>query len=154
MATTRPGAPPRAAKSAAKPASKPAAKHSSRPRGLAPPQKLSPAARKAATQGIPAAEARAVARSEPVAPKIKRGKTARPLAKERIAALLDALRRTYPNVVLAGGLTTPQLAVRSLLAAFSSAALLLLLDRSDGSLRTSCCAVSAANSVSKLSNGA
>jgi endonuclease-3 len=34
-------------------------------------------------------------------PKPKRGKTAKPLAPERIAAILDALRKTYPNVVCA-----------------------------------------------------
>jgi endonuclease III len=43
---------------------------------------------------------RAIAASEPVA-KGRRGKTTKPLAPERIAAILDALRRTYPNVVCA-----------------------------------------------------
>ena len=52
-------------------------------------------------QGVPAARARAIAVTEPVAPKVKRGKTAKPLAPERVAAILDALRRTYPNVVCA-----------------------------------------------------
>ena len=47
------------------------------------------------------AKARAIARSEPVAAKLKRGKTARPLAPERVAAILDALRKTYPGVVCA-----------------------------------------------------
>ena len=42
----------------------------------------------------------AIAASEPVS-KGKRGKTTKPLAPERIAAILDALRRTYPNVVCA-----------------------------------------------------
>jgi endonuclease III len=68
---------------------------------LTPPQKLKPAARKAALDGVPAAKARAIAMSEPVAPKVKRGKTAKPLAPERVKAILDALRKTYPNVVCA-----------------------------------------------------
>jgi len=68
---------------------------------LTPPQKLKPAARKAAVKGVPAAKARAIAAKEPVAAKIKRGKTAKPLAPERIAAILDALRKTYLNVVCA-----------------------------------------------------
>lgn len=69
--------------------------------GLPPPQKLSPAARKAAIEGVPAPKARAIAAKEPVAPKLTRGKTKKPLAPERIAAILDALRQTYPNVVCA-----------------------------------------------------
>jgi endonuclease-3 len=68
---------------------------------LKPPQKLKPAARKLSVEGVSAAKARAIASKEPVAKKIKRGKTARPLAPERIAAILDALRKTYPNVVCA-----------------------------------------------------
>ena len=47
------------------------------------------------------AKARAIAKSEPVAAKVKRGKTARPLAPERVAAILDALRKTYPGVICA-----------------------------------------------------
>jgi endonuclease-3 len=47
------------------------------------------------------AKARAIAKSEPVAAKVKSGKTARPLAPERVAAILDALRKTYPGVVCA-----------------------------------------------------
>jgi endonuclease III len=47
------------------------------------------------------AKARAIAKSEPVAAKVMRGKTARPLAPERVAAILDALRKTYPGVVCA-----------------------------------------------------
>jgi endonuclease III len=70
-------------------------------KALVPPQRLKPAARKAAIEGVPVARAKAIAASEPVAPKIKHGKTARPLAPERIAAILDALRKTYPNVVCA-----------------------------------------------------
>jgi endonuclease-3 len=47
------------------------------------------------------AEARAIAASEPVAPKAKRGKTANPLAPERVAAILDGLEKAYPNAVCA-----------------------------------------------------
>ena len=47
------------------------------------------------------AKARAIAATEPVAPKIKRGKTKKPLAPERVAAILDALVKTYPGVVCA-----------------------------------------------------
>jgi endonuclease-3 len=46
-------------------------------------------------------KARTIDASEPVAPKVKRGKTARPLAPERIAAILDALRKAYPDAVCA-----------------------------------------------------
>jgi len=45
--------------------------------------------------------ARAIAATEPVSPKIKRGKTANPLAPERVAAILDGLEKTYPNAVCA-----------------------------------------------------
>jgi endonuclease-3 len=69
-------------------------------KGLTPPQKLKSATRKAAIEGVPPKKARAIAKSEPVA-KGKRGKTAKPLAPERIGAILDALRKTYPNVVCA-----------------------------------------------------
>jgi endonuclease-3 len=48
-----------------------------------------------------AVKARAIAASEPVAPKKKPGITKRPLAPERIEAILDALAKTYPNVVCA-----------------------------------------------------
>jgi len=68
---------------------------------LVPPQKLSPPKRKTAIEGVPAKRAREVASSEPVAAKTKRGKTAKPLAPERVAAILDALQKTYPNVVCA-----------------------------------------------------
>jgi endonuclease III len=68
---------------------------------LTPPQRLKPAARKVAVEGIPAAKARAIAAKEPVSAKIRRGKTAKPLAPERIKAILDALEKTYPNVVCA-----------------------------------------------------
>jgi endonuclease-3 len=68
---------------------------------LTPPQKLSAARRKAAIEGVPAAKAKKIAAKEPVARKVKRGKTANPLAPERVKAILDALRKTYPNVVCA-----------------------------------------------------
>ena len=68
---------------------------------LAPPQKLSATQRKAAIEGIDPAKAKKIAASEPVAPKVRPGKTKNPLAPERIAAILDALRKTYPNVVTA-----------------------------------------------------
>src|SRR5260370_27943706 len=47
------------------------------------------------------AKARAIAASEPVAPKKRTGKTLNPLAPDRIEAILDALRKTYPGVVCA-----------------------------------------------------
>ena len=47
------------------------------------------------------AKARAVGASEPVAPKVKPGKTSKPLAVERIAAILDALKKAYPKAVCA-----------------------------------------------------
>jgi endonuclease III len=72
-----------------------------RAKGLTPPQRLSPAARKLAIEGIPASESRKVAASEPVAAKVRRGKTKSPLAPERIEAILDALAKTYPGVVCA-----------------------------------------------------
>jgi endonuclease-3 len=68
---------------------------------LVPPQKLKPAARKAAIEGVSVEKARKIAAKEPVSPKLKLGKTAKPLAPERVAAILDALRKTYPNVVCA-----------------------------------------------------
>jgi endonuclease-3 len=70
-------------------------------KALVAPQKLKPAARKAAVEGVSAAKARAIAANEPVSAKVKRGKTAKPLAPERIKAILDALQKTYPNVVCA-----------------------------------------------------
>lgn len=68
---------------------------------LTPPQKLKPDARKAAIEGVGAVRARAIAAGEPVAGKARRGKTKKPLAPDRVAAILDALRKTYPNVVCA-----------------------------------------------------
>jgi endonuclease-3 len=47
------------------------------------------------------AAARAIAAKEPTARKKKPGKTANPLSPERVAAILDALQKTYPNVVCA-----------------------------------------------------
>ena len=47
------------------------------------------------------AKARAIAASEPVAPKAKSGKTKKPLAPERIAAILDGLKKAYPKAVCA-----------------------------------------------------
>ena len=70
-------------------------------KGLTPPQRLTPAARKLAIEGVPAAKAKTIAKSEPVAAKAKPGKTKKPLAPERVAAILDALRKTYPGVVCA-----------------------------------------------------
>jgi endonuclease-3 len=75
-------------------------KEAKKTRALTPPQTLKPAARKLAIEGVPAKRAVVIAKSEPVA-KGKRGKTAKPLAPERVKAILDALRRTYPNVVCA-----------------------------------------------------
>ena len=46
-------------------------------------------------------KARAIAATEPVAPKLKRGKTAKPLAPERVAAILDGLEKAYPKAVCA-----------------------------------------------------
>jgi len=46
-------------------------------------------------------KARAIAATEPVSPKVKRGKTAKPLAPERIGAILDALEKAYPKAVCA-----------------------------------------------------
>jgi endonuclease-3 len=46
-------------------------------------------------------KARAIAATEPVAAKKKAGKTLKPLDPARIAAILDALRKTYPGVVCA-----------------------------------------------------
>jgi len=45
--------------------------------------------------------ARAIAATEPVAPRAKRGKTAKPLAPERVAAILDGLKKAYPKAVCA-----------------------------------------------------
>ena len=55
----------------------------------------------AKAKAVVGAKARAIAKSEPVAAKKKIGKSVNPLAPERIAAILDALRKTYPGVVCA-----------------------------------------------------
>jgi len=68
---------------------------------LTPPQNLSPSKRAAAIEGVPPARAKKIAAREPISPKLKPGKTKNPLAPERIRAILDALRATYPNVVCA-----------------------------------------------------
>jgi endonuclease-3 len=47
------------------------------------------------------AKAHAIAKTEPVSTKKKFGKTRNPLDPARIAAILDALRKTYPGVVCA-----------------------------------------------------
>lgn len=63
------------------------------------------ASRKAAAKSSPApakgVKARQIAASEPVSAKRAVGKTKKPLAPERIAAILDALQRTYPDAVCA-----------------------------------------------------
>ena len=46
-------------------------------------------------------KARAIASTEPVSAKKKPGKTKKPLAPERVAAILDALSKTYPDAVCA-----------------------------------------------------
>jgi endonuclease-3 len=55
----------------------------------------------AKSKAVVGAKARAIASSEPVSPKKRAGKTRDPLAPERVAAILDALRKTYPGVVCA-----------------------------------------------------
>jgi endonuclease-3 len=93
------------------------AKRSEASKPLRPPQKLSARQRALAVEGVSAERARAISRSEPVATKgaasglaksglaksglLKRRRTAKPLAPERVKAILDALRRTYPGVVCA-----------------------------------------------------
>jgi endonuclease-3 len=47
------------------------------------------------------AKARAIAKTEPVSGKVRRGKTAKPLARERVAAILDGLQKAYPKAVCA-----------------------------------------------------
>ncbi len=59
------------------------------------------AASKSLAPGSKAVKARSIAASEPVAPKKRPGKSKKPLAPVRIAAILDALQRTYPNAVCA-----------------------------------------------------
>ena len=47
------------------------------------------------------ASARAIATEEPVFPRLKNGATKKPLAPERVQAILDVLAKTYPGVVCA-----------------------------------------------------
>lgn len=47
------------------------------------------------------AKVRVIAATEPASPKKKPGKTIKPLAPERVAAILDILAKTYPGVVCA-----------------------------------------------------
>lgn len=71
---------------------------------LMPRAKAEPKVAAVVRKRVPAAKgaaARAISASEPVAPKKRTGKTRKPLAPERIAAILDALARTYPGVVCA-----------------------------------------------------
>jgi endonuclease-3 len=65
--------------------------------------KLSKLAKAAARTSVSpvGAKARAIAATEPVAAKLKRGKTAKPLAPERVAAILDGLEKAYPKAVCA-----------------------------------------------------
>jgi endonuclease-3 len=55
----------------------------------------------AKSKAVVGAKARAIAKTEPVSAKKKVGKTRNPLEPARIAAILDALRKTYPGVVCA-----------------------------------------------------
>ena len=71
--------------------------------GLTPPQKLSTVPRKVAVEGVGVAEAREIAAEEPLFARLKSGRTKKPLARERVTAILDALAKTYPNVVCALG---------------------------------------------------
>jgi endonuclease-3 len=73
----------------------------SKKKGLKTPSSLPAAKRKAAIEGVSATKARAIAAKEPVSSKVRRGKTAKPLAPDRVKAILDALQKTYPNVVCA-----------------------------------------------------
>ncbi|GAA3768609.1 endonuclease III [Terriglobus aquaticus] len=61
-------------------------------------------ARRSATKTAAVAKgvrARQIAATEPVAPKRRPGKTKKPLAPERVAAIVDALQKTYPDAVCA-----------------------------------------------------
>ncbi|WP_158794078.1 endonuclease III [Granulicella sp. L60] len=58
-------------------------------------------AKGAKAKAVVGAKARAIAASEPVAAKKRAGKTQKPLDPARVAAILDALRKTYPGVVCA-----------------------------------------------------
>ena len=64
------------------------------------------------------APARAIAATEPTSPKKRPGRTKKPLAPERIAAILDALAKTYPDAVCALNHTSAwELAVATILSA-------------------------------------
>ena len=71
------------------------------------PSKLKPLSAKAAAvvrKPAPSplgARARAIAAAKPASPKKRPGKTKKPLAPERISAILDVLAQTYPGVVCA-----------------------------------------------------
>lgn len=65
------------------------------------PAKPKPAASNSKLKRTPALKTRAIAATDPASPKRKRGKTAKPLAPERITAILDALQKAYPNAVCA-----------------------------------------------------
>jgi len=55
----------------------------------------------AKSKAVVGAKARAIAKTEPVAAKKQPGKTLNPTSPERVAAILAALRKTYPGVVCA-----------------------------------------------------
>jgi endonuclease-3 len=59
------------------------------------------AASKKVSKKAVTAKTRAIAAKGPVAPKVRRGKTAKPLAPERVRAILDALEKAYPDAVCA-----------------------------------------------------
>ena len=59
------------------------------------------AVRRAVPESPEGEAARALAAAEPVFARLKNGRTRKPLAPERVAAILDALRKTYPGVVCA-----------------------------------------------------
>jgi endonuclease-3 len=57
--------------------------------------------KKAMPTKVTPAKARKIAASEPTSPRKKPGKTKKPLAPERVSAILDALARAYPDAVCA-----------------------------------------------------
>ena len=65
---------------------------------LAPPQAPSAAARRVPIEDIPVKKARTIVTKEPTSAKAHATKARYPLAPQRIAAILDALRKAYPNV--------------------------------------------------------
>ena len=58
-------------------------------------------AKSASAKAAKGIKARQIAASEPTSPKAHAGKTKKPLAPERMAAILDALQQTYPDAVCA-----------------------------------------------------